>query len=72
MTELFLDHPRLATTIRTSTTASPRWEMVAYTTSGNLVDFDGDSGTVLLATLNELLDEPARIGHVELTVWVPQ
>ena len=72
MTELLLDHPRLATTIRTSTTASPRWEMVAYTTSGNLVDFDGDSGTVLLEALNELLDEPARIGHVELTVWVPQ
>ena len=72
MSDLDLDHPRLTTRVRTSAEGtSPMWEVTAKTVSGNELPFNGESGDQLILIVDELLDEPTIIAHIDLTLWFP-
>ena len=71
--ECDLDHPRLDTVVKLCAPdeTDPRWEIAACDRRGDLLTYQGMSGTRLIAMLSDLLTETAIV-KVSLTLWVPR
>ncbi|QRY62704.1 hypothetical protein JVX90_00050 [Gordonia sp. PDNC005] len=67
-----LDHSRITTVVDVAPAdeLSPLWEIAATDYTGTTTHYDGETGTTLAETIDDLLADD--IDHIDLTLWMPK